>query len=244
MVIGLIGLMVREAIPCRPLKTEDCGTTQQGKFEMEMSVESDKYKDNSRELNFGGVVNYGLTEKWDIGLEIPINYLNPDIGRCEKGLGDILLRFKYLVISETDSSPAFLIKPTFKIPNGDDKKGLGSGKSDAGILLALAKSFGSLAVGFNAGYTIVDLPKKKKWDSNVGFFGLGFLHPLSQTFTLAGELTYEPVFNDKTTDNASDACVGLIYNLSDKTALDFSLRVGLSDDSPRYSVVSGVSINF
>jgi len=244
MALSLVGVMAREALPCRPLKTEDCGTTPQGRFEMEMSIESDKYKCNDRELNYGGVINYGLTEKWDIGWEIPINYLKPVIGRCEKGLGDVLLRSKYLVISETDSCPAFLVKPTFKIPSGDDKKELGSGKSDAGILFALTKSFGSLAVGFNAGYTMVDLPKKKKWDSNVGFFGLGFLQPLSQTFTLAGEITFEPVFGGKSTDNSSDACAGLIYNLSDKIVLDFSFRYGLSDASPHHAFGSGVSINF
>jgi len=243
-IIGLICGMAREAIPCRPLKTEDSGTTPYGKTALELSIDSPNWESNDMEHEFCSVVNYGLSDSLDAGFEMPFVRINPVNGELEKGLGDIVLRMKYRIINETDAYPAFLIKPTFKIPSGDEEKGLGSGKSDAGILLVLSKSFGNFSGYLNAGYNMLDLPKDKFWSDNTAFIGLGFSQPVNERVTLLGELTYEPNFNSRRSDDPFDMVWGVNYNLSQTAMLDFALRSGLTDASQDYSVISGITLNF
>jgi hypothetical protein len=243
-IFGLVCWMASEAIPCRPLKTEDSGITPAGKPALELSVDSPNWESNDVEHEFCSVFNYGLSERLDAGFEMPFVHINPVDGELEKGLGDIVLRMKYRLINETDSHPAFLIKPTFKIPNGDEEKGLGSGKSDAGILLVLSKSFGNFSGYLNAGYNMLDLPKDNFWSDNTAFLGLGFSQTVNAKFTLLGELTYEPNFNAKRSDDPVDAVWGAAYNLNPAVTLDFALRSGLTDASQNYSVISGVTLNF
>ncbi|MCK5578154.1 MAG: transporter [Planctomycetes bacterium] len=243
-IIILFCLLENDLFPCRPLVTEDTGTTEPGKFSLELSLEGADWENDDREYVFCGVLNYGLGEKIDVGLELPWQYLNPDEGDDESGLGDIVLRMKYLLAKESESWPAFLIKPTFKVPSGDDDKGLGSGKSDIGLLLVVEKSFDKLTGYFNAGYNILDLPKKKKWRDNTRFFGLGFQRPINERYALLFEVTHEANFNSDRDDDSLDMTVGMFYCPNEKVTWDFALGFGLSDASPDHRFAGGASINF
>lgn len=241
---GWFYLIQTKAFPCRPLKTEDTGTTPCGKPALELSLEFSRLENNDKEYALCSVFNYGLTDRLDVGFEIPLVFLNPSDGNSEKGLGDIVLRMKYRLVDETDFHPGFLIKPTFKVPNGNDNKGLGSGKSDAGILLVLSKTFGNFATYLNTGYNMLDLPKDKFWSDNTIFFGLGFSQPVNKRFSLLGELTYEPNFNSQRSDDTFDVVWGMVYTLNTSITLDFALRSGLTDASQDYSIISGITVNF
>ncbi|HLD36222.1 MAG TPA: hypothetical protein VJC37_05830 [Planctomycetota bacterium] len=236
----LIGLMAIEAFPCRPLRTEDCGTTPHGRPALELSIEAGMER-NDADCMLCSVFNYGLSHNWDAGIEIPVIYFNPDIGTSQSGIGDMVLRSKYRFIEETPSQPAFLVKPTFKIPNGDETKGLGSGKSDAGVLLALTKGFGSLVGHFNLGYNMVDLPKGNKLQDNSVFLGLGFQYLLGKRFNLLGEIIYEPIFN---ADNTFDSIIGIIWNATEKTAYDLAVRFNLTDNNTDHLIIGGLTLNF
>lgn len=243
-ILGLVCWMANDVIPCRPLKTEDSGTTPRGKPALELNMEMPNRESNDIEHALCSVFNYGLNDRLDAGFEIPFVRINPVDGDSEKGLGDIVLRMKYRLIDESNSGPSLLVKPTFKIPTGDEDKGLGSGKSDAGILLVLSKSFGNFVTYLNTGYNMLDLPKDKFWNDNTVFLGLGFSQSVNAKFTLLGELTYEPNFNSKRSDDPFDVVWGVAYNLNATTTLDVALRSGLTDASQDYSVISGVTLNF
>ena len=66
----LIGLMAIEAFPCRPLRTEDCGTTPHGRPALELSIEAGMER-NDADCMLCSVFNYGLSHNWDAGIEIP-----------------------------------------------------------------------------------------------------------------------------------------------------------------------------
>mgnify|MGYP001568391799 FL=1 len=236
----LIGLTAVEAWPCRPLKTEDCGTTPHGRPALELGLEVDMLKDDTGCM-LCSVFNYGLSHNWDAGIEIPFIYFNPDDGTSRSGIGDTVLRSKYRFLEETPSRPAFLVKPTFKMPNGDETRGLGSGKSDAGVLLVLTKGFGSLAGHFNLGYNMVDLPKGNKFRDNPAFLGMGFQYSLDSQFSILGEVIYEPKVNS---NNIFDSIIGVIWNATGRTAYDLAVRVDLTDGNADHLITSGLTVNF
>lgn len=236
----LVGLAASEVWPCRPLKTEDCGTTPVGRPALELGIEADMLNEDTG-CALCSVFNYGLAHNWDAGIEIPFVYLNPDSGTSQSGLGDMVLRSKYRFLEETPSRPAFLVKPTFKIPNGDESRGLGSGKSDAGLMLVLTKGFGSLAGHFNLGYNMLDLPRDDRFRGNAAFLGLGLQYPLDSRFSILGEVIHEPVSG---ADNTLEGIIGLIWNVTGKTAYDLAIRVDLTDNNNDHLIISGLTVNF
>ncbi|MBI4712942.1 MAG: transporter [Planctomycetes bacterium] len=189
------------------------------------------------------MLNYGMTANWDIGIEIPYVYSNPANDVVENGLGDVVLKSKYRIMEETASRPAFLLKPTLKLPSGNEDKGLGSGKPDTGLLAVFTKGFGGLTGHFNAGYYAADLTKDDVWKGTSGILASGALIPLDKRFTLATELIYEPTFNSDASDNSFDNLTGIIWTVNERTTYDFGVRFDI-EDAAEYQLIVGVSIGF
>lgn len=234
----IVWLGASDALPCRPMATEDCGTTPAGKPSVECGLGCCNIGASNTSSTFCGVLTYGLTANWDIGIEIPYAY-----NEASNGPGDMVLKSKYLVMKESASRPAFLLKPTLKLPSGNEDKGLGSGKPDAGLLAVFTKGFGAVTGHFNAGYYASDLTKDEAWKGNSGILAAGVLIPLDKKFTLATELIYEPTFNSDASDNSFDNLTGIIWAVNERTAYDFGFRFDL-EDTAEYQLIAGVSIGF
>jgi hypothetical protein len=62
-------------------------------------------------------------------------------GQDQWGLGDISLMSKYQFVRQTETLPAVSLRFAVKAPSGDASRGFGSGHPDAGVGLALEKTF-------------------------------------------------------------------------------------------------------
>ncbi len=76
-------------------------------------------------------VNYGAVADLQLHMIAPLAYDNPKVGSSHYGLGDMELGFKYRFVHETETLPQIAIFPLIELPTGDDKNGLGNGKSQA-----------------------------------------------------------------------------------------------------------------
>lgn len=234
----LIFITAIETFPCRPLKTEDCGTTPVNKPSIEWGIEAENDNQKINTLSVGYVFNLGLTDKMDAGFELPFQQsLNSD--GSSKNFGDITIKMKYSLTTETNSQPAFLTKLTVTLPTADKESGLGNGQSDIGALLVLTKSFGNFNVYSNIGYT--SPARIKNQDNSNGFLGLGFLQPLNKTINLLWEFTCEPTFNS---DNPFDTTLGINHGINENVAWDIAIRKNLNNTGPNYTLITGLTTSF
>ncbi|MBI4834240.1 MAG: transporter [Planctomycetes bacterium] len=240
MIICILMATASDALPCRPLVTEDCGTTPINKLSMEVGFEFTMPENTNTDYTVTNVFNYGLSDNLDAGIEIPLVNLTQDT----YGIGDITLRSKYLILPENDTRPAMLVKLALKTPSGSESKSLGSGKTDAGLLFVITKSFGDLTLFANGGYNVIDLPKSDIWNDNSGFFGIGLQQAIGKDLTLLGEITSEPYWGTDFSDNPVTGAVGITWGINQKVTMDFAVRLGLNDSNRDYAVINGISINF
>ena len=81
----------------------------------------------------------------EIAAGLPYIFLDPKEGGKVDGVGDMYAYLKYRIWEERDKLPCVGSEAVPEISNGDEKKGLGSGKTDFGLTAAFSKSF----MGFN-----------------------------------------------------------------------------------------------
>jgi len=113
-----------------PLYTENADPVETKHFEIynyvEMYNNTNKDKEYDETLDF----DIGLIKKSDFQIFLPYIYYKPDIGENVKGIGDVEILPKYLLIEEKGNIPTVTLFGKVKLATGDDKKDLGTGKID------------------------------------------------------------------------------------------------------------------
>jgi hypothetical protein len=123
-------LVAGNAYGAHPLLTEDTGT--QGKGGWQLEVNGERQKDPQPDLDVpplraiqsGTTLSYGLTETIDVKVDVP--YLR------HEGILDVAVGFKWRFYEKDELS--FGVQAGLLLPTGDEQKGLGTGKTNAGVL--------------------------------------------------------------------------------------------------------------
>lgn len=158
------------------------------------------------------------------------------------GLGDIILRGSYYLLTEDKETPFDLnFAGKIKIPTADDSRGLGTGEFDAGFGLEFAKSISSGFMGyFDIYYTAIGDPPGLDLDDRI-VFDAGISRKLDPFWTLSA--FYEestPLI--KSDPNLRDVLVSFEYKASERARVFFGATLGLTDTSPDYGLSAGASI--
>lgn len=120
---------------------------------------------------------FALTQEWplfsqehQISYTLPYSWLN---GNSVSGLGDLAIHYRYQLWN-TDRWAAFSPRFSLILPTGDDKKGLGTGKTAYQVNLPLSKRLNENWVAhLNAGATLIPgvkagTKKETLWSYNAG----------------------------------------------------------------------------
>ncbi|MDP8218200.1 MAG: transporter [Candidatus Theseobacter exili] len=111
---------------------------------------------------------FGILENWDVTLWVPFNWVSPEVGTDEDGIGDLWVGTKLMLLNEIDY-PVDLSAAVFvECPTGDDDKGLGAGNASVYVVAAAAKTFdqflvvGNIGGGFLGDYKVgsIDIDRK------------------------------------------------------------------------------------
>jgi cobalt/nickel transport protein len=140
LLICLILFSTTSVFAARPLTTDDTGTVEKGKFQLETGFDFARQDNHDKEFNPSVTLTYGLFERMDMGIGSGYLFLHPAEGKKENGLADTELKVKYRLIDEKDWMPSFAVTSKLKIPTASESKGLGSGKTDFGINLIFTKN--------------------------------------------------------------------------------------------------------
>jgi hypothetical protein len=246
LVISFLLIFPLFAYAARPLSTDDAATVEKGDLEVELGFEyaDDADTDDTEdEYSFAATVKYGLTERWDLGVEIPYLYIERESDDDDSGLGDYVFSSKYRFVDESENFPALALGFSLKTKTGDEDKGLGTGELDYTLNTILTKALGKIVTNVNLGYTYVGAPEGENHD-DVFSYGLALEYPATEKLNLVGELTGETNFEGDFDDHPFGGLVGFNYAFSENIVFDLGFGWGISEASPDYLVTSGLTLAF
>jgi hypothetical protein len=153
-VIALVLLAVAVRVEAgRPLEVEDADPVEEGQVQVEFGIELET-ETNVKALAAPFKISSGLTRWLEVGIEPSALYIDDEEAspRRAAGVGDVVLDAKIrLPISLLDAN--FAIAPSLKIPTADERRGLGTGKVDAALILVATRMFTEeQQLHFNVGY--------------------------------------------------------------------------------------------
>ena len=151
-VLVMIFFVSIPAFAARPLVTDDFGTVEKGRFEIEAGSYSTA---QSAGGNTAGSAlfqaKYGLLESFDLGIEMPYS-LNLPVG-----FGDAVVSAK-LKLHEFGENDGLYLRLGAKLTNADASSGLGTGHSDYSVLAIYSREISGFRTHYNIGYTLVGIP--------------------------------------------------------------------------------------
>ncbi|MBL7197082.1 MAG: transporter [Candidatus Omnitrophica bacterium] len=237
----IIFLISDSAYAFRPLSTEDTGTPEKGKLEIESGFTYARESNTSNNFNFSLVSVYGLLENMALCVELPFDVVNPDDGETERGFSDMALAVKTLLLPESEKLPSFLLKTIVKLPTGDEDKGLGSGKTDTTLMMVASKTVDCATIHGNIGYTFVGGGSN---DDNI-VYGVALEYGITPKLALVGEAFMETENDFDKEAHSINPLVGLRYRLTEKVTLDTAFSMGICHGQKTdYSIISGMAVSF
>ena len=263
--MGLIfsGLLILIApIPSHaqlPFYTDDADTTPRNKFHLEISDDHDLLQVSSyptkRQNTLVFTLNYGITDKLEVGLNAPIiSFNNSRIAprRNVSGKGDIQFGLKYNLLAEREGSKMPALSAVFYVeaPTGSVQKQIGSGLFDYWLYGVIQKSATrKIRVRMNGGILF-------SGNDSTGLIGIhserGHVYTGTASVTrdfnsrlnLGIEIFGAVTGNFKLNRGQLTTQLGGTYALTEKFSLAFGILGGRYSASPRAGVILGMAYDF
>lgn len=161
MTLGTILLLPAIGLAAHPLITDDAGTQGKGKFQLEVNGQYDSDRETVSGVTVkttggqaAGTLSYGFTDSADVVLGLPYQWTRTQsdgaVISSERGLSDATLEIKWRFHEKDGWS--FAVKPGLSLPTGNDKKGLGSGKTGYSAFFITTREEKPWAFHLNLGY--------------------------------------------------------------------------------------------
>jgi hypothetical protein len=235
-------LFSRVVFAARPLTTDDAGTVEKRKFQVETGFDFIRQDNHDKEYFPSLTLTYGLLERMDIGVGSAYLFVNPVEGKKVNGFSDTPLKVKYRFLDQKDWIPSFAASGTFKIPTASKSKGIGSGKVDFNINTIFQWNLSERwQLYTNLGYTFIGEHQVK----NEFNYSIAGQFALSDKWALVGEVFGLNNFNSNKRDDAISGLVGIQYILlTDKLVLDAGVEVGMNKAAPDFRFTTGVTFFF
>ena len=251
----LCSALCSPALAQQPFYTDDADVTEQHRFHAEISNQLSWLQRSAlpatRQNTTVFQLNYGLTRRFEIGMDGPLIGLYQVQAPTIIGKGDFNITFKLRMHSEdsSDRMPAFTLSCAIETPTGSVRKQLGSGLADYGCNSVVQKTLGLWTLRVNNGAVF-------SGNTLTGVIGLrakGFVYVGSGSITkdvhprlllgaeLNGSAARQATLLGKATLQAQ---VGGKFAVQDDLTIDFGLLAGWFSGAPRTGLQIGFSKDF
>ena len=223
----------------RPLDTEDAGTLDPGRFELELSA--DYARDGDTDVwTARGVLAAGLLPRLEGRVELPVAVRAPaHEGPAVAGPADGVVAVKYRLVDEAATVPVLTIGAGLRVPIGDADRGLGADGIDVAVVGVLGKSVGPVVLHANVGYVFVTADRRRDvWvlAASGEFRVTTELSLVAEALGFLGPHAAQP--------NTGRARAGVIYAVREDVRLDAAVGHGFGRGSPGTLVTFGVTLGF
>ena len=160
--------------------------------------------------------------------------------RREGGIGDLVVAAKGRIVDESVWLPRQATAVAVKFPTADQRKGLGSGKTDIDLTWMASKSLGERSgVHFDLGYTWIG----RSDDEDAGdivHYGLALDYLIIQPLQWVGEVLAEKELR-RGADTMTRFNTGLRWNAGESVTVDLALGSKISGAAPDFTVTAGLT---
>ncbi len=251
-------LTAGSALAGPPLATDDAGTVDVGKVEIELngSYTHDKEKVDgitTKNSSSDGEVKIttGLYKDLGISLAIPYTFnaredVDGEISNTD-GFGDMTLELKYAFAELGGVN--FAIKPSVILPTGKYSNGMSEGRWQFGGTLIATKEFedGKYALHANLGYEhhsyrtdeARETTRSDFWSGSIA----GEAEVMKGLFVVA-DFGLATAADKATNDLAAYALTGARYEINDYLDVNAGIKVGLTKPEDDLSVLYGLVLKF
>jgi hypothetical protein len=216
-----LALLSTPAWAGRPLDTEDTGTVEPGKVELQLSGTFARSPDDDTWLTKASVT-LGLLKGLDVRIEVPVLWVERDGGRRHSGIGDTVAGVKYRLLDEGERWPAVLGTLVVRTPTGDEDRGLGEPGVDVALLAVLSKAFGPVTLTWNGGYAFVTDNRKQ----DVWILTAAAEWAVTKAWSLAGEVV--STLAQHAGPDTALVRTGTAYQIHERVKLDTGIGFGLT----------------
>ena len=252
----LIPVSIRAQIP---FYTDDADTTAKRKFHLEFFTEHDWLQKSSlpglRQNTANLTLNYGLTDRVELGVNVPfINVLNDRsaLSGNLSGIGDVQFGLKARLRDEREGSwlPAMSVVFYAEAPTGSTRKQIGSGLMDYWLYGVLQKRLTKRTTGrLNGGVLFAG-------NDSTGLLGIrqvrgqvftgngSLLRSFTPKLTLGAEVFGGVTNNFNLSRGQLEGQIGGSYAVRESFAVTFGFLAGRFPASPRVGVHVGFAYDF
>lgn len=234
-----------------PLITDDSKTQGKGKFQFELNSEFSTDKETVEGLSVkstGGevaaVFSYGIMDNLDIVLGAPYLWFKERVDGAviskENGIGDISLELKWRFFEKDGLS--FALKPGITLPTGDEKNGLGSGRTGGSIFLIATKEIEPFAIHLNLGF----IRNENKADDRKNLWHASMAGEAKIVQNLKATANIGVERNPDKASNSNPAFIlgGLIYSIAENFDIDIGIKGGLNKAETDLTLLAGMGLRF
>lgn len=155
------------------------------------------------------------------------------------GIGDASIGFQVVALKDTERHPALAFAYYVKLPSASKEKRLGTGRFDHKFITLLSKKFGSVDMDLDGAALVVGREDAAGWVTG-GQGALSFSGEFKNGFGLEGELSGQT--KDDEQPKGVYALGAVTYKVNRRLSLDGGIRIGLTDDAPRFGVFAGATV--
>ena len=258
-VLLLSAVMTTTAYAGPPLITDDAGTVDVGKVEIELnsSYIHDKESNNGVSVrrdvfDAEAKLTTGLYKNMGVSLTIPYTFSDrtkEDGNLTDNAVGfcDMAVELKYAFAELAGIT--FAIKPTITIPTGNYGAGLSDGRWQFGGTLIASREFddGNYALHSNLGYGHHDYrtdDARACNRSDIWFGSLAGEAKIFKGFTAVAELGLSTTQDSTNNELTSFAQVGARYEVNEYLDIDAGVKLGLTKPEDDLTVCYGIVLKF
>jgi len=257
--LSLTLLISGPALAGPPLATDDAGTVDVSKVEVELNGAYTRDK----ETDFGVTtrcsrsdaeikITTGLSKNMGISLAIPYNInerVKADNQPSEKadGFGDMTVEVKYAFAELAGIS--FAIKPSVIMPTGEYSDGLSEGRWQFGTTLIATREFadGTYALHANLGYEHHDYRNEEARDSNRSDLWSGSIAgeaKVAQGLFVVAEAGLATTADISTAELSACATSGVRYAINKYLDIYAGVKLGLTTPEDDVSILYGLVLKY
>lgn len=257
--LSLALLTASSALAGPPLITDDAGTVDAGKVEIELNGSSPYNKEitagvttKNSTLDTEMKISTGLYKNLGISLAIPYTVSarveeNEQLVSKTDGFGDMTLEIKYAFAELAGIN--FAIKPSIIIPSGRYSAGLSEGRWQPGTTLIATKEFedGKYALHANIGYEHHFYRSGEARNSTRGNIWSGSVAAEARAMKcLTAVLDFGLATNSDRGSNDLPvyALTGARYEINDHLDINAGVKVGLTKPEDDISILYGLVLKF
>ena len=234
-----------------PLITDDTGTQGRGNFQLELTGQYDRDKENvggvsvkATGVETAATLSYGILDHVDLVLSLP--YLwgkekeNDIVVYDEDGISDASLEAKIKVFEKEGFSLA--LKPGISLPTGDEDKGLGTGKFGGQIFLIASQEVEPFTFHVNLGYVRNENDADER--ESIWHASVAAVWEVVKDLSLVANIGVERNPDGEADDDPAFLIGGIIYSINENLDIDLGMKYGLTDSEADISALAGLAFRF